>query len=163
MVASPNFDDRPPGVRVDCVVLHATVIEARPSLMHLIDPHSVVSAHYLVDRDGSVVQMIATDKRAWHAGISIFRGVQHVNDFSVGIEMVNRNDGIDPFTNRQYFAVAHIIGLLRRKYGYVIPNDRIISHAAIAVPKGRKSDPRGFDFKRLFHMLAVPAKRRRRR
>lgn len=155
VVASPNYDDRPPGVRVDCVVLHATVIDLRPTLMHLTNPRSTVSSHYVVDRDGTVYQLVDIEKRAWHAGTSEFHKIPHVNDFSVGIEMVNRNDGKEKFTDRQYHSVAHIIGLLRSKYGYTIPNSRIIGHTDIAVPKGRKSDPRGFDFARLFRLLAA--------
>jgi N-acetylmuramoyl-L-alanine amidase/AmpD protein len=81
----------------------------------------------------------------------VLEGQESVNRFSVGIEIVNRNDGIDPFTDAQYEAVAAIIKHLRESY--TIPDARIVSHEAIALPPGRKSDPVGFDFPRLFKLL----------
>lgn len=152
MVASPNYDRRPLGERIDCVVLHATaqneMSEATTLFAHR---GSGVSAHFVVGRDGRVVQMVPVERRAWHAGVSQLAGVDGVNDYSVGIEMVNRDDGRDPYTNAQYRAVAGIIRLLRTRL--TIPDDRVVSHAQIALPPGRKLDPLGFDFARLRRML----------
>jgi len=147
-VPSPNCDDRPPGATLTCVVLHATVeptIEA--TLRIFLDPKRKVSAHFVVGKDGRVVQMVPVEKRAWHAGVSVLDGSPGVNDYSVGIEMVNRNDGRDAYTESQMQAVAGILRLLRARYD--ISDAHIVSHAQIALPPGRKSDPLGFDFDRV--------------
>jgi N-acetyl-anhydromuramyl-L-alanine amidase AmpD len=143
-VASPNVDDRPPGVRVSCVVMHATEIERLVDTIGCFrSPATKVSAHFVVDKDGMVVQMVPVSRRAWHAGRSSLRGVAHVNDFSVGIEMINRGDGRDPYPEAQIAAAAEIVRLLRRRFS--IPLSRIVTHAQVARPSGRKVDPLGFD------------------
>ena len=151
-VESPNQDDRPWGVDVDCIVLHAT---AEPTLQSTIDTFrsagSRVSAHFVVGKDGTVVLMVPLERRAWHAGVSVLHGRTSVNDFSIGIEIVNANDGVDPYTSAQYAAVAKIIRRIRTCCD--VPDNRIVSHAAIALPHGRKSDPRGFDWPRLRRLL----------
>jgi len=152
---SPNCDARPWYEPVDCIVLHAT---AQPTLAdtvnRFLNRHSRVSAHFVVDRDGRVVQMVPVEKRAWHAGTSSLFGTRNVNNYSIGIEMVNLNNGRDPFTDAQYTAVAQLIRNIRTCYA--IPDARIVSHAEIALPAGRKSDPLGFDFARLRRMLDSP-------
>jgi N-acetyl-anhydromuramyl-L-alanine amidase AmpD len=105
----------------------------------------------VVDRDGTVVQMVPLTERAWHAGVSSFDGVDGVNDYSIGIEMTNMNDGKDPYPEAQYKAVAEIIRRCRQHYD--IPNNRIVSHAEVALPPGRKTDPKGFKFKKLLKLL----------
>jgi len=147
-VPSPNCDDRPPNATVNCIVLHATVEPTTEGTMNIfLTPTRRVSAHFVVGRDGRVVQMVPVEKRAWHAGISELDGVRSVNDYSVGIEMVNLNDGKDPYPEAQLQAVAGLIRFLRSYY--TIPDARIVSHAQIALPQGRKSDPAGFDFDRI--------------
>jgi hypothetical protein len=151
-IASPNYDARPKGSVVDTVVLHATVIESTErTVTAFLNPGSHVSAHYVVGKDGTVVQMVPDEDRAWHAGKSELYGKLGVNNFSVGIEIVNLNDGIDPYSDEQYEAVAEIIRKLRGKYQ--IPDHRIVSHAEIARPFGRKCDPLGFDFGRVLNLL----------
>ncbi|HLJ54479.1 MAG TPA: N-acetylmuramoyl-L-alanine amidase [Chthonomonadaceae bacterium] len=155
-VQSPNCDDRPPGATVSCIVIHATVEPTTEGTEKIfLTPSRAVSAHFVVGRDGRVVQMVPIEKRAWHAGASVLDGVGKVNDFSVGIEMVNLNDGVDPYSEEQMQAVAGIIRLVRSRYD--VPDARIVSHAQIAIPAGRKSDPAGFDFDKLKAMArAVP-------
>jgi N-acetylmuramoyl-L-alanine amidase/AmpD protein len=109
-----------------------------------LDRHTHVSAHFIVGKDGRVVQMVRVEKRAWHAGISTLSGAPHVNDYSVGIEIINKNNGHDPYPLPQIEAVAGIIRFLRSRYN--IPDARIVSHESIALPPGRKSDPRGLNF-----------------
>src|SRR6188472_2543976 len=89
--ASPNFDDRPDGVVVDTIVLHATVLNTLDAVAaHFENPDTKVSAHYTIDRDGTVACHVAEEKRAWHAGQSKMKdGRTGVNDFSIGIELVN--------------------------------------------------------------------------
>ncbi len=88
---------------------------------------------------------------AWHAGVSELDGRTGVNDFSVGIELVNLNDGKDPYPEAQYEAVKRILLDLRTRWE--VPDERVVSHAAIARPVGRKSDPVGFDFEKLLKMV----------
>jgi N-acetyl-anhydromuramyl-L-alanine amidase AmpD len=153
-VESPNFDDRPPGAEINCIVLHATVEPTTEGTMNifLASPRHV-SAHFVVGRDGRVVQMVRVEKRAFHAGPSVLDGIPKVNDYSVGIEMVNLNDGKDPYPPEQMEAVAGIIRHIRSRYD--IPDSRIVSHAQIALPVGRKTDPAGFDFDKIRAMAAA--------
>ena len=157
---SPNFDDRPFGTKINCLVIHATVEPTTEGTMDIfLTPSRKVSAHFVVGRDGRVVQMVPVEKRAWHAGVSVFEGVSAVNNYSVGIEMVNLNDGKDPYTVEQMESVAGIIRLLRSKYD--IPDSRIVSHAQIALPAGRKNDPVGFDFQKIKEMAREGASNNR--
>jgi N-acetyl-anhydromuramyl-L-alanine amidase AmpD len=150
-IDAPHFSERD-GKTVNCVVMHAT---AGPTLDHCLrafrSSKREVSAHFIVDRDGKVVQCVPVEKKAWHAGISEWNGEPGVNAYSIGIEMVNVNDGKQPYPDAQYEAVARLIRLLRTVY--YLPDGRIVSHAEIALPHGRKSDPLGFDFDRLRKML----------
>ena len=107
--------------------------------------------HFVVGKDGKVIQMVPIERRAWHAGVSHLNGISNVNSYSIGVEMVNRNDGRDPYPDAQYNAVAGIVRLLRTRL--VIPDNRIVSHAKIALPIGRKSDPVGFNFSKLRSMI----------
>ncbi|MBT9584476.1 N-acetylmuramoyl-L-alanine amidase [bacterium] len=152
-VASPNWDVRSKGDTIDTVVVHATVINTMEATQRafLDDKIRRVSAHYVVDRDGTIVQMVDERASAWHAGVSELEGRPGVNDFSVGVELINLNDGKDPYPNAQVAALARIIQDLRSRWS--VPDGRIVSHASIARPVGRKSDPLGFDFERLYRVL----------
>ncbi len=150
-INSPNFNDRPLGGPINCIVLHATVEPTTQGTIDIfLNPVREVSAHFVVGRDGRVVQMVPIEKRAWHAGVSVLEGTGNVNDFSVGIEMVNLNDGKDPYPLEQMEAVAGLIRFIRSRYN--VPDSRIVSHAQIALPQGRKSDPLGFDFEKIKSM-----------
>jgi N-acetyl-anhydromuramyl-L-alanine amidase AmpD len=147
-VQSCNCDDRPPGAAINCIVLHATVEPTTEGTMALfLTPERKISAHFVVGRDGRVVQMVRAEQRAWHAGASVLDGIGQVNDYSIGIEMVNSNDGTDPYPQAQLEAVAGIIRLIRSRYD--VPDSRIVSHADVALPPGRKSDPMDFDFEKI--------------
>lgn len=149
---SPNYDFRPSDSRITCVVLHASGLGTLGTTINFFqDPNSMVSTHFIVGKDGRVFQTVPVERRAWHAGISQLDGMSDVNNFSVGIELVNRNDGTDPYSDLQYEAVALIIHQLRQSHE--IPDGRIVSHAEIALPAGRKSDPEGFDFDKLRELL----------
>jgi N-acetyl-anhydromuramyl-L-alanine amidase AmpD len=140
---SPNFNERPPGTTVDTIVLHATVFETLDQVIsHFADPKNQVSAHFTIDKDGTIASHVPEDKRAWHAGESMMKdGRKNVNDFSVGIELVNRNDGTDPFTEAQLQAMRRLLKSLIARH----PIRHIVAHYECAVPAGRKSDPVGFD------------------
>ena len=100
-----------------------------------------MSSHYTIDRDGTVASHVSEEERAWHAGVSrMDDGRTNVNDFSIGIELVNRNDGIDPFPREQLQALRDLLQTIiaRHPIRYIVP------HYACAYPPGRKSDPVGF-------------------
>lgn len=143
---SGNHDARPAYVRgISCVVLHATADGGNEDGAEtwLSAPNARVSAHLLIRRDGTVVRLVSDTRRAWHAGPSEWSGMPRVNDFSLGWELANRNDGSEPFSNAQYATVARLTA------HYVeqgVPLDAFVSHASVALPRGRKSDPAGFDW-----------------
>lgn len=140
---SPNYDERPDGAAVDTIVIHATVLENLCEVIeHFGSPQSRVSSHYTIDRDGTIVSHVPESARAWHAGVSkMTDGRTNVNDFSIGVELVNRNDGIDPFPDTQIQALRELLKsiIARHPIRYIVP------HYACAEPPGRKSDPVGFD------------------
>ena len=140
---SSNFDDRPMGIRVDTVVVHATVLNTLDQVIqHFANPASKVSCHYTIDRDGTIAAHVQEDKRAWHAGRSRMKdGRTGVNDFSIGIELVNLNDGADPFPDEQIEAMRDLLRAITARH----PIRHIIPHYECADPPGRKSDPTGFD------------------
>ena len=95
-----------------------------------------VSAHALVRRDGSVVQYVPFDRRAWHAGPSQWRGRERCNDFSIGIELEGTDAG--GYERAQYAALARIVAGLCRAYPALSP-ERVVGHSDVA--PGRKTDP----------------------
>jgi AmpD protein len=153
-VPSPNCDDRPAGAAMELIVVHgislppgefggpwidALFTTALPPDAH---PYFAevaalrVSAHALVRRDGAIVQYVPFHRRAWHAGVSGWRGRERCNDFSVGIEL----EGTDAlaYEPAQYEALAELVATLCRGYPTLAP-DRVVGHSDIA--PGRKSDP----------------------
>lgn len=152
---SPNSDVRPAHVRgISCVVLHATADggDEAGAEAWLSSAASQVSAHLHIRRDGTIVRLVSDVRRAWHCGRSSWRGIHDVNDFSLGWEMANRNDGRERYTDAQYESVtilaAHYIaeGLTLKAF---------LSHAEVALPPGRKDDPRAFDWPRFVTMLTA--------
>jgi AmpD protein len=108
-----------------------------------------VSAHFVVRRDGAAVQFVSTDHRAWHAGVSQWRGRDNCNDFSIGIELEGLEG--DPFEPAQYLALTALLRALTRRY----PLRAIAGHEHVA--PGRKQDPGpGFDWGRLGAMPGFP-------
>lgn len=146
---SPNFNGRPEGVPVDVLVLHYTGMpEAEDALLRLCDPDAAVSAHYLIDEGGTVHALVPEDRRAWHAGISSWRGEADVNGRSVGIELANpgHDFGYRLFPEIQ---MAALIGLAKDILArHPIPARNVVGHSDIA-PR-RKIDPGElFDWRRL--------------
>lgn len=137
---SPNRDARPPGARVDLLVLHYTGMRsAAAALERLRDPAAKVSAHYLIDEDGTVVAMVPDEMRAWHAGASCWQGRSTLNDVSLGIELVNPGHewGYRPFPVAQMTALLPLAEALCRRWA--IRQDRVVGHSDIAPT--RKDDP----------------------
>ncbi len=139
---SPNFNERPTGTPIDTIVVHATVLNTLDEVIrHFSNAESKVSAHYTVDRDGRTISHVPETKRAWHAGQSQMPdGREDVNNFSIGIELVNRNDGVDPYPKTQIQALKNLIAAIKSRH----PVRYVIPHYACADPPGRKTDPVGF-------------------
>lgn len=156
---SPNHDARASGVAIDLLVVHnislppgvfggACIEDLFCNRLDFgADPYFAqlrglrVSAHFLVHRDGSLLQFVSTLERAWHAGISRFDGRERCNDFSIGIEL----EGSDfvPFTSAQYGTLAALTGGLQARHGL----RDVVGHEHIA--PGRKTDPGPqFDWRR---------------
>lgn len=154
LVESPNCDDRPPGHVPELIVIHGISlppgefggpwIDALFTNQLPVGQHPYfetlaglrVSAHALVRRDGTVVQYVPFDRRAWHAGTSQWRGRERCNDFSIGIELEGTDAGA--YERVQYAALARIIALLCRAYPSLSP-ERVVGHSDLA--PGRKTDP----------------------
>jgi N-acetylmuramoyl-L-alanine amidase len=137
---SPNCDSRPANTPVDLLILHYTGMKtAQAAIDRLRDPAARVSAHYLVDEDGSILRLVNEDKRAWHAGASYWRGHTELNDRSVGIEMVNPGHewGYRDFPILQLAGVCDLcLSILSR---HPIPARNIVGHSDVA--PDRKEDP----------------------
>jgi N-acetylmuramoyl-L-alanine amidase len=151
---SPHFDSRK-GTRIDVIVLHHTGSNnGRADLAWLCGPESRVSAHYLVDRDGRIYQLVADADRAWHAGRCALRGGgTDMNARSLGIEIVNDGSGRTPYSEQQYRALESLVPYLVTTYG--VPPENVVGHKDVAIPAGRKNDPSpNFDFARIRRAVA---------
>lgn len=144
---SPNFDQRraPP----DMILLHYTGMEtAEAAVTRLRDPEAKVSAHYVVDEDGSILRLVDEARRAWHAGRSWWRGETDINAVSIGIEIVNPGHefGYRLFPDAQIEAVIALIDDIRTRWS--VEDARILGHSDVAPT--RKQDPGElFPWKRL--------------
>ena len=162
-VASPNFNPRPAGSYPELIVVHGISLppgcygggeveaffcnslrsDDHPYFAEIIDLR--VSAHFLIYRSGELVQFVDTDSRAWHAGVSEWRGRENCNDFSIGIELEGCDE--EPYADPQYATLNRLINILRNQYPR-IERDAIVGHSEIA--PGRKTDPGpAFDWSRL--------------
>ncbi len=166
---SPHCDDRPDGVDIELLVIHGISLPPREFggpfidqlFTHTLDKnahacfaeiaHLRVSSHLLIQRTGEVVQYVSLQQRAWHAGVSSFRGRTRCNDFSYGIELEGCDDV--PYTDEQYEQLTRVIGILQEAWP-ILTADRIVGHCDIA--PGRKTDPGpAFDWKRLNEALSI--------
>lgn len=164
---SPNFGPRPEGACISLLVVHNISLPPgefgggyiEEFFCNRLDPsvHPYfatisdlqVSAHALIDRDGSVVQFVSCLDRAWHAGRSCFQGEQECNDFSIGIELEGADD--IPYTEAQYRKLAHLAALVKAAWP-AVTDQRITGHCDIA--PGRKTDPgEAFEWARLQQLL----------
>lgn len=144
---SPNHDERPG--RVDILVLHYTgMASAEAALDRLTDATAKVSAHYLIDEDGTIYRLVAEHRRAWHCGVSRWHGQRDVNGASVGIELVNPGHafGYRPFPEPQMAALETLAGGIVARHP--IPARNVVGHSDVA--PSRKDDPGElFDWARL--------------
>jgi AmpD protein len=164
---TPNFDDRPDPEDISLLVIHCislppgefgnNYIDKLFNNQLDVDSHPyfkeiyqlTVSAHLLIKRDGHCVQYVPFDKRAWHAGQSVYEGRERCNDFSIGIEL----EGTEfvAYSDQQYLQLAALIHVLLKTYPK-LTTQRITGHSDIA--PGRKTDPgASFDWQRLLGLL----------
>jgi N-acetylmuramoyl-L-alanine amidase len=144
---SPNHDAR--GEAVDMLILHYTGMQtAQAALDRLRDPAASVSSHYVVDEEGTVFRLVPEDRRAWHAGVSYWRGHSALNGRSIGVEIVNPGHewGYRNFPVLQLAAVCDLcLGVLSR---HAIPARNVVGHSDVA--PDRKDDPgERFDWRAL--------------
>ncbi|GHE95020.1 1,6-anhydro-N-acetylmuramyl-L-alanine amidase AmpD [Thalassotalea profundi] len=158
-IPSPHFNARPENTKVSLLVVHN--ISLPPGkfggnyitdlFLGQLDEHAhpyfssiyqlKVSAHCLIQRDGNIIQYVSFDDRAWHAGVSIYKGKAQCNDFSIGIEL----EGTDeiPYTDEQYQQLSRLTASIKQVYPDI--DDDIVGHCDIA--PGRKTDPgKAFDW-----------------
>jgi len=166
-VESPNFDVRPSREPISLIVVHAislppdefgsddivrlftNALDARAHAYFAAISTLRVSAHFLIRRDGELVQLVSCEQRAWHAGLSCWQGRECCNDFSIGIEL----EGCDEmaFEPAQYLRLAGLIESTCARY----PIDAVVGHSDIA--PGRKSDPGPcFDWQKLETLIRQP-------
>jgi AmpD protein len=165
-VPSPNCDARPAGADVALLVVHGISLPpgqyggdaierlftnrldaaAHPYFAAIATLR--VSAHFLIRRDGELVQFVACNDRAWHAGASRWRGRERCNDFSIGVELEGADDA--PYAPAQYAMLARLAKALARRY----PIADVVGHADVA--PGRKTDPGpAFDWGRLARLAGT--------
>lgn len=142
---SPNCGARRLKALPNIVVLHYTAMpETSAARDWLCNPEAEVSAHYLISTTGDLIQMVAEDQRAWHAGAGRWGTVTDVNSRSIGIEITNT--GAQPFSEPQMACVEALLARIMARWA--IPPERVIGHSDMA--PGRKIDPgRRFDWLRL--------------
>ncbi|WP_448665023.1 N-acetylmuramoyl-L-alanine amidase [Sphingomonas sp. CJ20] len=135
---SPNWDER--ALPVTMIVLHYTGMEtAQAAIDRLRDPAAKVSAHYVVDEDGTILRLVDEEKRAWHAGQSHWRGITDVNSASIGIEIVNPGHefGYRPFPAEQMSALIPLVAEIKERHA--ITRGNVVGHSDVA--PARKQDP----------------------
>ena len=151
---SPNCSDRVDSAKIELLVIHNISLppgeydtgcitqlfcneldaNAHPYFAEI--ENLKVSSHLLISRRGEVTQFVPFDKKAWHAGESIFQGKENCNEFSIGIELEGTD--YEPFTDIQYETLIAITNLLLREYP-CLNSETIVGHSDIA--PGRKTDP----------------------
>lgn len=146
-IDSPNWSARPAGVTPRLIVLHATGSGSLKGILEWMTiKASKVSYHGLIAPDGAYYQIVPDDKAAWHAGVSEWNGVSGCNQYSLGLAFVNPNNGQIPLTPQQIAVGKGVIQYWRQKYQI----EAVTTHAAVALPKGRKTDPEAVPNFRLF-------------
>ena len=165
-VPSPNCDARPRGSTISLIVVHGislppgrfggdgvaqlftNTLDSDADPYYVDVAHLKVSSHFFIRRDGALVQFVPCPQRAWHAGVSSWRGRPACNDYSVGIELEGTDDL--PYTTAQYVVLARLARALRRRY----PIRDMVGHSDVA--PGRKTDPGpAFDWPRLGHLVGA--------
>jgi len=135
---------------IDTIVIHHTGGSTAKSAVHGLNDKNL-SAHYLIDKDGTIHQLVPDNKRAEHAGKSAMPGEEtkngKINTRSIGIEIVNEGNGKDPFTDEQYKSLANLTAFLATEYK--VPTKNILGHNEVSRAGKTDPDPQTFDYKKL--------------
>lgn len=157
---SPNFTDL--SIPVEYVVVHYTASDLKRTLEILTDPATEVSSHIVIDRDGAVYELVpcldGTALRAWHAGKSRLEVqgrsgsevIESFNDRSIGIELVNLNGNLLPYTEAQYASLVGVVERLKRVYPALNKPESVIGHEQIAGFRGKCDPGLRFEWQRFF-------------
>ena len=168
-VASPNYNERPEGSAVKLLVIHNISLppkeygsgnieaffcnrldsDAHPYFEEI--KNLKVSAHFFIARTGNLTQFVNCEKRAWHAGVSVWKEQENCNDFSIGIELEGCDD--EAYAEQQYECLASLVSDLLRQYA--LPKESVVGHSDIA-PQ-RKTDP-GASFDWLYFQELLDAR-----
>ena len=138
---SPNYSSKARvSKNIKFIIIHYTGMQSEiESLKRLLDPQSKVSSHYLINRKGKIIQMVKEKKIAWHAGKSRWKKFKNLNNYSIGIELVNKGHqfGYQNFSRRQISSLIKLCKKLKKKY--LIKKENFLGHSDIAPL--RKTDP----------------------
>lgn len=136
VLPSPNHRPRQPPESIRYIILHGTYMAtAQAALRRLCSPAAQVSCHYVITRAGRIIQLVPEELVAWHAGVSSWQGLQGLNGYSLGIELVNT--GHQPYTAAQYTALTQVLAALFQRYQ--LGPSATLAHSDIA--PDRKTDP----------------------
>jgi len=140
VLPSPNHGERRGARRPDCLILHYTGMPTCNGAVALLrDPKAEVSAHYVIDEAGAVLQLVPEARRAWHAGVGQWKGERDLNSASIGVEIANagHDGGLPPFPDAQIAAVIALCQDISARWR--LRPERILAHSDIA--PARKRDP----------------------
>lgn len=148
---SPCFNYRKKGSNIKYIILHYTAMNSDiEAIHHLSQKKNKVSTHFLIGNKGQIINMVNLEKRAWHAGLSFWRGIKDINSYSIGIELDNL--GNNKYTIQQIKSLIKLIKYLKNKYN--IKSINILGHSEIA--PYRKKDPGSkFPWKKLAKLKLV--------
>ncbi len=155
---SPNHD--PVGIAVEFLVIHYTATSLSRTLALFQDPSSKASSHLVIDRDGAVYEIVPCLDgpcfRAWHAGESYWhtkeRNWKRFNDFSIGVELVNKNGNLFEYTTQQYHSLKVLMEKLKKYYAALENPERILGHEHIAGHRGKIDPGHCFNWPLFFQM-----------
>lgn len=147
-IKSPHYSSRRE-ITIDTIVIHATATDNMQSVINwFTNPQSKTSAHYVVGKSGSIIRLVDEKHAAWHVGKSY---MPRANLRSVGVELVNKNDGIDEYTEEQIRSLKELIRNIMGRHRIVY----LVGHYEIARPVGRKSDPRNLNMQALRQLFGL--------
>ena len=151
-IPSPNRDER--RIPVEFLVLHYTAVNLQDTLDIFLNPEKGVSAHLVIDRDGSIYELVdcleGQALRGWHAGVSQWQEWQSFNDFSIGIELINYNGNVFEYSDDQYKSLQLVVEQLKQHYPTLRDPQRVLGHEHIAGYRGKIDPGACFDWSRFY-------------
>lgn len=154
-ISCPNFDASP--IDVEYCIIHYTALDLKQTIDRFCDPKSSVSAHFIIDLDGTIINCVSATKtichKAWHSGVSRWdEGKNHwqnFNSFSLGIELINLNGNLLPYSNAQYSSLGVLLSELISFYPKLANPARILGHEDVSRFRGKVDPGIMFDWKRV--------------